>query len=417
MVQGVPVGGAVHPQQPVQPMAQGVPVPVQATFVSHQQPMWQHRPAPAHHDPLRDIYGPMSCSGGEAGCCSWRCFSVIHLLVEAVEGAIFGVCAFVWSVIMVFGSSGIWNDAAATNLLIGPWNAAAAAAVLVVVSFVSCVCCCVGERAVKAYKVAMLVGAAIASLRFLGALLLLGGGEEHCADPIYMYDPMAGDDYVYMAPMSDAILSENARCPRGFTFPTSAEACAEAAAAAMGHPLSADVQEQCDRDPCASADVEHYAGDPICSALPHENLRIMYVPEGSRASRQDGYYYQAVCVAGGDERLNGTTPDAVPVPAPGDCPPGDCPPGNHDCIRACGDAGVPVPEAHLTPVPGSGDSNCWHSGGVDEDDWGPLFVLVVWTVAIVSLRCAGLCLANRWKQPAAPPQVVSGAVIGVAHGP
>ena len=159
--------------------------------------MWQHRPAPAHHDPLRDIYGPMSCSGGEAGCCSWRCFSVIHLLVEVVEGAIFGVCAFAWIVIMVFGDGALWenDDAAATNLLIGPWNAAAATAVLVVVSFVSCVCCCVGERAVKAYKVAMLVGAAIASLRFLGVLLLLGG-KEHCDD--YMYDQHLGHagDYV-----------------------------------------------------------------------------------------------------------------------------------------------------------------------------------------------------------------------------
>ena len=116
MAQGVPVGGAVHPQQPVQPMAQGVPVPVQATFVSHQQPMWQHRPAPAHGDPLRDIYGPMSCSGGEAGCCSWRCFSVIHLIVEVVEGAIFAVCAFAWIVIMVFGDGALWenDDAAAT---------------------------------------------------------------------------------------------------------------------------------------------------------------------------------------------------------------------------------------------------------------------------------------------------------------
>ena len=39
----------------------------------------------------------------------------------------------------------VWenDDAAASNLLIGPWNAAAATAVLVVVSFVSCVCCCV----------------------------------------------------------------------------------------------------------------------------------------------------------------------------------------------------------------------------------------------------------------------------------
>ena len=81
------------------------------------------------------------------------------------------------------------------------------------------------------------------------------------------------------------------------------------------------------------------------------------------------------------------------------------------------DAGVPVPEAHLTPVPGSDGSNCYHLGGVDEDDWFFLFVLVVWSVVIVSLRCAGLCLANRWKQPAAPPQVVSGAVVGVAHGP
>ena len=79
------------------------------------------------------------------------------------------------------------------------------------------------------------------------------------------------------------------------------------------------------------------------------------------------------------------------------------------------DAGVPAPEAHLTPVPGSDEPYCWHSGGVDEGDWFSLFVLVVWTVAIVSLRCAGLCLANKWKQPAyaAPPQ----AVVGVAHGP
>ena len=231
----------------------------------------------------------------------------------------------------------------------------------------------------------MLIGAAIASLRFLGALLLLGGGEQRCDhDPTYMYHhegqwSMTGDDFMYR---SDAILSENARCPRGFTFPTSAEACAEAAAAAMGWPLSAWVQEQCSQDPCASADVEHDAGDPICSVLTHENFRVLYVPEGSRASRQDGYYYKAVCVA------NGTTLD-----------------------------GVPAPEAvHLTPVPGS-EPNCWHSGGVDEDEWFFLFVLVVWTVAIVSLRCAGLCLANKWKQPAAPPQVVSGAVIGVAHGP
>ena len=102
---------------------------------------------------------------------------------------------------------------------------------------------------------------------------------------------------------NDAILSENARCPRGYTFPTSAEACAEAAAA-VGHPLSAEVQEQCDRDPCTSADVEHYAGDPICSALTGENYRVMYVPEGSRTSRQDDGYYKAVCVAGGDVRLN-----------------------------------------------------------------------------------------------------------------
>ena len=130
------------------------------------------------------------------------------------------------------------------------------------------------------------------------------------------------------------------------------------------------------------------------------------------------------------EAINGTTTlDAyipivpVPIPTPDDP---SCPVNRDYCTESpllpdncdCGDCGFSACGDCDCDYYGE-NSNCcthdsWHEC-VDEGDYFSLFVLVVWTVAIVSLRCAGLCLANRWKQPAyaAPPQ----AVVGVAHGP
>ena len=142
------------------------------------------------------------------------------------------------------------------------------------------------------------------------------------------------------------------------------------------------------------------------------------------------------------EAINGTTArDAyipivpVPIPTPDDpsCPvnrdyctespllPDNCNCG--DCgFSACGDCDCDYYGEDCCT-----HEECWeclewcHSWEDDGENWFFLFALVVWTVAIVSLRCAGLCLANKWKQPAAaytaPPQAVSGAVVGVAHGP
>ena len=106
---------------------------------------------------------------------------------------------------------------------------------------------------------------------------------------------------------SDFILSENGRCPRGYSFPTTPEDCAEAAAA-VGHPLSAGVQETCDRDPCTAADVEEAWGCPICSTMPSENYRVMFATEGTRDIEIEGDwardYFKAICVAGGDVEWN-----------------------------------------------------------------------------------------------------------------
>ena len=111
---------------------------------------------------------------------------------------------------------------------------------------------------------------------------------------------------------SDFILSVNGRCPRGYSFPTTPEACAEAAKS-VGHPLSARVQETCDRDPCTTADVEQGYGSPICSTMPSENYRVMFAIEGTRDmsiemeegdTDEDGGYFKAICVAGGDVEWN-----------------------------------------------------------------------------------------------------------------
>jgi hypothetical protein len=106
---------------------------------------------------------------------------------------------------------------------------------------------------------------------------------------------------------SDAILSDNGRCPRGYSFPTSPEACA-AAASAVGRPLRAAVQETCDHDPCTAADVEDAPGCPICSTMPSEGGRVMFATEGTRDIEIEGDwaqdYFKAICVAGGDVEYN-----------------------------------------------------------------------------------------------------------------
>ena len=75
--------------QPVQPMQ-----PVHATVSHQQQPvaMWQHQapPAPAQSN----VYGSTTCGGGEG--CSWRCFSMVHVIFEAIEIIVCAIAAWVW---------------------------------------------------------------------------------------------------------------------------------------------------------------------------------------------------------------------------------------------------------------------------------------------------------------------------------
>jgi len=52
------------------------------------------------------------------------------------------------------------------------------------------------------------------------------------------------------------------------------------------------------------ADVEYSTEDPICSILPNENNRLMYVPVGSKVSTEHDEF-KAICFAGtDDENIN-----------------------------------------------------------------------------------------------------------------
>ena len=117
-------GGTGQPVQPVQPMqpVQGVIVhqpmqPVHATVSHQQQPvaMWQHQapPAPAQSN----VYGSTTCGGGEG--CSWRCFSMVHVIFEAIEIIVCAIAAWVWLIWVATDWGEDSNYAASVSLSFG----------------------------------------------------------------------------------------------------------------------------------------------------------------------------------------------------------------------------------------------------------------------------------------------------------
>lgn len=148
------------------------------------QPMWQHQQPPVAANNNVGWYGPTHCHDHLTGRCSFRCFGITHMVFESIDC----VAAFIGAYVWMLWSFDVWDDSyysGSMQLSFNPLHFAAAILMTATSAAIACVCCCVGQEGVNAYKTAARLAAVLGFLRFCGACGFVVGlytnkNDEEC---------------------------------------------------------------------------------------------------------------------------------------------------------------------------------------------------------------------------------------------
>ena len=410
-VQGVIVQQPMQPMQPMQAMQ-----PVHATVSHQQQPvaMWQHQapPAPAQSN----VYGSTTCGGGEG--CSWRCFSMVHVIFEAIEIIVCAIAAWVWLIWVATDWGEGSNYAASVSVSFGPQNLAAAVAATTVAAFISCVCCCVGKGANLAYKIALAAAAFICFLRFISVCVLLSSVDD-CDEWRHEWE----HEWEREWEGRDGEFDRVTKCGDSGADCCASEPDGDPAVCAPGYAPNVQPQNyyRCPNYRCDP--VPEPLGGSGCVDLAVTNFDSvpgMSCTEPRAIECDDGYWGMldgarvpstvACCHCGGGRSGNATNTSAAgsrerPVPPPTTSSPTPRGRRGDDDDDDDDDDGD------------DDDEDCWEEDPLDEGVVPWLVLWGMWVATIGVLRCFGLGLAWRWRPPPDAAMPAVGRAGGVAHGP